>query len=318
VSSHIPDGLKDQARLHATVDPPTLGGVEVIRNGRVEPFLDARASLSSSLVRWAGVALEDYSIPACVIRRHEHLENFVHVVLHGSVKYEVLTRGKVLDFRAIPGTTFILPQGTVDELRWKGPTHRICVAIHPSLLVNALDETAHERTIELTEHWNLTDPNITAVLLAMTTDLDSGSPAGRLYGESLADALAVYLLDRYTVRRYAPTTYRGGLPGYRLRRVLDYIGDNLAKDLSLSELSAVAGMSSHYFAEMFRRSTGYAPHKYVLLQRIERAKQGLCDNGYSILEVGLNAGFQNSSHFARMFHKFVGTSPSRFRNQRGS
>jgi AraC family transcriptional regulator len=318
VSSHIPDGLKDQARLHATVDPPTLGGVEVIRNGRVEPFLDARASLSSSLVRWAGVALEDYSIPACVIRRHEHLENFVHVVLHGSVKYEVLTRGKVLDFRAIPGTTFILPQGTVDELRWKGPTHQICVAIHPSLLMNALDETAHERTIELTEHWNLTDPNITAVLLAMTTDLDSGSPAGRLYGESLADALAVYLLDRYTVRRYAPTTYRGGLPGYRLRRVLDYIGDNLAKDLSLSELSAVAGMSSHYFAEMFRRSTGYAPHKYVLLQRIERAKQGLCDNGYSILEVGLNAGFQNSSHFARMFRKFVGTSPSRFRNERGT
>jgi AraC family transcriptional regulator len=290
----------------------------VIRNGRVEPFLDSRPSLTSSLVRWAGVAVEDYSIPACIIHRHEHLENFVHVVLRGSVKYEVLTRGKVLNFRAIPGTTFILPQGTVDELRWKGPTHRICVAIHPSLLVNALDETVHERTIELTQHWNLTDPNITAVLLAMTTDLDSGSPAGRLYGESLADALAVYLLDRYTVRRYAPTACRGGLPGYRLRRVLDYIGDNLPKDLSLSELSAVAGMSPHYFAEMFRRSTGYAPHRYVLLQRIERAKQGLSDTRYSVLEVGLDAGFQNSSHFARMFRKFVGASPSRFRNQRGT
>jgi AraC family transcriptional regulator len=154
-----------------------------------------------------------------------------------------------------------------------------------------------------------------SVLLAMTTDLDSGSPAGRLYGEGLADALAVYLLNRYAVRRYTPIDYRGGLPGYRLRRVLDYIGDNLAKDLSLPELAAVASMSPHYFAELFRSSTGYAPHRYVLLQRIERAKQKLSDPRWSILEVGLSAGFQNSSHFARMFRKFVGTSPSQFRNQ---
>ena len=70
------------------------------------------------------------------------------------------TRGKTLQFGANPGTTFILPRGTIDELRWAGPTHRIAVAIHPSLLVNAMDETAHESDVELTEHWNLTDPHI--------------------------------------------------------------------------------------------------------------------------------------------------------------
>jgi hypothetical protein len=52
------------------------------------------------------------------------------------------------------------------------------------------------------------------------------------------------------------------------------IGDNLAEDLSLSQL------------ELFRRSAGHAPHRYVLLQRIERAKQGLRDTGHSVLEVG--------------------------------
>ena len=101
---------------------PVLFGVEVVREGRVEPFLHAHPTLSSSSVRWGGLAVEDYSVPACVIPRHEHLENFVHVVLRGSVKYEVLTRGRVLDFRASPGTTFILPQETIDELRWKGPS----------------------------------------------------------------------------------------------------------------------------------------------------------------------------------------------------
>ena len=300
---------------HATGDPVILHGVEVIRDGRVEPFLHAHPTLSSSSVRWRGLALEDYSIPSCVIPRHEHVENFLHVVLRGSVKYEVLTRGKALEFRASPGTTFILPRGTIDELRWKGPTHRIAAAIHPSLLVNALDETARECSIELTEHWNLTDPNIMAVLLAMTTDLDGGSPAGRLYGESLANALAVYLLNRYSVRRYTPVAYRGGLPGYRLKRVLDYIGDNLAEDLSLSQLATVVGMSPHYFSELFSKSTGHPPHRFVLLQRIERAKQSLHDRGRSIVEVGLNAGFQNPSDFARMFRKLVGTSPSPFQSE---
>jgi AraC family transcriptional regulator len=178
--------------------------------------------------------------------------------------------------------------------------------------VSGLDETAHESDIELTEHWNLIDPQIRAVLLAMTTDLNEGSPAGRHYGEALGNALAVYLLNRYSVRRYAPVAYRGGLPGYRLKRVLDYIGENLASDVSLSGLAAVVGMSPHYFAELFKKSTGRAPHQYILMQRIERAKQELYEQGRSVIDVGLSVGFQNPSRFARVFRKFVGVSPSRF------
>ena len=292
---------------------PKLSGVDVMREGRVEPFLHAQPTLSSATVGWSGLALEDYSVPALVIPRHEHVENFVHVVLRGSAKYEVSTGGKTLRYAASPGTTFILPRGTVDELLWRGPTHRIAVAIHPRLLVSALDETAHESDIELTQHWNLIDPHIMAVLLAMTTDLKEGSPAGRLYGESLCNALAVYLLNRYAVRRYAPVAYRGGLPGYRLRRVLDYIGHNIAEDLSLGQLAAVVDMSPHYFAELFKKSTGQTPHEYILLRRIERAKNKIANASCSIIEVGIDAGFPNPSHFARVFRKVVGTSPSGFR-----
>jgi AraC family transcriptional regulator len=311
-AADVPQPPQSTAQPRSTGGDLILPGLEVIREGRVEPFLHAHPALSSVPVRWAGVAVEDYSLPALVIPRHEHVENFLQVVVRGSVKYEVQTRGKTLRFGANPGTIFILPRGTVDELRWGGPTRRIAVAMHPSLLVNALEETAHESSIELAEHWNLSDRHIMAVLLAMTAELAEGSPAGRLYGESLANALAVYLLNRYTVRRYAPVAYRGGLPGYRLKRVLDHIGDNVAGDLSLSQLAAIAGMSPHYFAELFKQSTGRAPHQYVLLQRIERAKQSLRHPKRSVIEAGLDAGFQNPSHFARMFRKFVGISPSEF------
>jgi AraC family transcriptional regulator len=305
----------DGARQRSAGRSLVLPGVEVMREGRVEPFLHVHPTLSSAEVRWSGLALEDYSVPALVIPRHEHVEHFVHVVLRGSVKYEVSTHGKTLQFGASPGTTFILPRGTVDEVIWGGPTHRIAVAIHPSLLVSPLDETAHESDIELAEHWNLMDPQITAVLAAMTTDLNEGSPAGRLYGEALGNALAVYLLNRYAARSYTPVAYRGGLPGYRLKRVLDYIAENLGNDLSLAELAALAGMSPHYFADLFKKSTGQAPHQYVLLQRIEHAKEGLAHGEHSIIKAGLDVGFQNPSHFARVFRRIVGTSPSQFKSE---
>ena len=296
-----------------------LSGVSVRRGGRVEPFLHVHPKLSSATSHWSGVALEDYTVPACFIPRHEHVEDFLHVILEGSVRYEVLTRGKTFKLRANSGTIFVLPRGTVDEISWSGRTHRIALALHPRLLTNALDETAHEREIELIENWNLSDPNIMAVVLAMRTDLGAGSPAGRMYGESLAHALAVYLLKRYAVRPHVPGVYRGGLPRYRLKRVIDYIDENLSCDLTLAQLATVAGMSPHYFAELFRRSTGQAPHQYVLLRRIDVAKDVLRDPRRSVIEAGLDAGFQNPSHFARVFRKWVGISPSGFRSEnRGS
>ncbi|MDE2136732.1 MAG: helix-turn-helix transcriptional regulator [Gammaproteobacteria bacterium] len=288
--------------------------VSVRRGGRVEPFLHAHPRLSSAAAQWSGVAFEEHEVPACAIPRHEHAEDFLHVVLEGSVRYEVLTRGKTFKLRAKPGTIFVLPRGTIDEIRWSGPTRRIAVSLHPRLLLDALEETAHRREIELAECWDLSDPNIMALLVAMRTDLDAGSPAGRLYGESLSNALAVYLLKRYALNPRVPTLCRGGLPGHRLRRVIDYMDENLSRDLTLAQLAAVAGMSPHYFAELFRQSTGRAPHQYVLQRRIDFAKRRLSDPRRSVIEAALDAGFQNPSHFARVFRKWVGISPSDFRS----
>jgi len=312
-SSSVLQSGNDAGRQFPVDGSLIVPGVDVFREGRAEPFLNVPPTLSSASVQWGGIALDNYTVPAVLVPWHEHPYHFLQVVVRGSVEYEVNTGGRNFRFTSRPGTTFIEPRGTVDQVSWKGPTQRIAVAVHPRLLANALEETTHEEDIELTERWNLVDQHISALLLEMAADLEDGSPAGRIYGESLANVLAVYLLKRYAVRRQTPALYKGGLPGYRLKRVLDYISAKLADDLSLSHLSAVAGMSPHYFSELFRQSTGCSPHHYVLMQRIEHAKQQLRDPECSIINVGLNAGFQNASHFARMFRRFVGTSPSIFR-----
>jgi AraC family transcriptional regulator len=158
------------------------------------------------------------------------------------------------------------------------------VAIHPQLLTHVLDETAHQTDIELSEHWDLLDRHIAALLLELTADLEDGSPAGTMYGESLANSLAVNLAKRYAVQGVTSIVYKVGLPRYRLKRVLDYIAESLVENIGLSQLAAIAGMSPHYFSELFKQSTGRTAHNYVLLQRVERAEQHLRDPKRSIIE----------------------------------
>jgi len=203
---------------------------------------------------------------------------------------------------------------TAPKMKCTGPDPSIIwVSVHPRRLAQALEETAHEAEVELIEHWNLVDGHISALLNEMAADLNDRSPAGAIYGDTLATALSVYMLKRYAVRRRTPAVYKGGLPAYRLKRVLDYIASSLGSEISLSQLAAIAGMSPHYFSELFKQSTSRTPHNYVLVQRIERAKQILRDPERSVLDAGLEAGFQNHSHFSRMFRRIEGLSPSRFR-----
>jgi len=208
--ANVSQSLESFRARPSTTGRIVLPGVNVVREGRAEPFLDFPPTLSSATVQWGGIALENYTTPAVFIPRHEHPEHFLHLVLRGTVKYEVCTKGRSQRFTSRPGTIILLPQGTVDEVDWAGPTQRLAVAIHPHLLTKALDETAHETGVELTEHWDLTDRHISALLQEMTADLDEGSLAGTIYGESLANALAVYLLKRYAVRPLTPAVCKGG------------------------------------------------------------------------------------------------------------
>jgi AraC family transcriptional regulator len=288
-------------------------GIEVVRRGRLEPFAAASARRSSG-DRWPGLVLEEHATPACVIPQHEHREHFLHVLIEGHADYEVKTGGVTRHFHGRPGTAFVLPRGTVDELRWDAPTRRVAVAMQPGLFARALDSSVDRDDFELTEHWNLDDPHIVAVVRAMALDLEAGSPAGRLYGQTLANALAIYLVNRYAARRRAPAHGRGGLAPARLRRVLDYIESSLGDELPLADLAAIAGMSEHYFVERFRVSIGVPPHRYVLLRRIHRARRLLGDRKRrcSVIEAATESGFTNASHFARVFRRFTGLTPSRF------
>jgi AraC family transcriptional regulator len=105
----------------------------------------------------------------------------------------------------------------------------------------------------------------------------------------------------------------GALPMSRLRRVTEYIQQNLDKDLPLAELAALVNMSPFHFARLFKGSTGLPPHRFVIRQRIARARACLSTPDLSIAQISRSVGFRTPSHFTTVFRRVTGVTPRRYR-----
>jgi AraC family transcriptional regulator len=103
------------------------------------------------------------------------------------------------------------------------------------------------------------------------------------------------------------------LPRCRLRRVTEYIQQNLDKNLTLAELAAVVCMSRCHFARLFKCSTGVPPHRFVIRQRIARARGVLTTPELSIAQISRMVGFRTPSHFITVFRRVLGITPGTYR-----
>ncbi|QOG20719.1 MULTISPECIES: helix-turn-helix domain-containing protein [Bradyrhizobium] len=104
------------------------------------------------------------------------------------------------------------------------------------------------------------------------------------------------------------------LQKWRLKRVMQYIDDNLDAKVTLQHLAAVAGLSRMHFAAQFRAAVGMRPHDYLLKRRIERAQELLQRADTSLVDIALTVGFQTQAHFTTVFKRFAGNTPYQWRS----
>jgi len=105
---------------------------------------------------------------------------------------------------------------------------------------------------------------------------------------------------------------RGGLPGWRLRRVVDFMNENLARDIDVDELVGCCGLSRAQFFRAFRQSTGQTPHRYLVGLRLDRARLLLETTNLAVAEVTRSVGMGSNAGFARLFHARFGEQPARY------
>jgi AraC family transcriptional regulator len=157
------------------------------------------------------------------------------------------------------------------------------------------------------------DLQLHQVAMLLFAELQSDSIIGRLYVESLTQALAIHLLRHYSTLTRTVTSQSRSLTHTQLQQAIDYIHTHLNRDLSLAELASVINISPTYFASLFKQATGTSPHQYVIQQRVERAKVMLRRTDLAIADIAIQVGFSSQSHLTQQFKRVTGLTPKQVR-----
>ena len=154
-----------------------------------------------------------------------------------------------------------------------------------------------------------------ALTAVMFPTFENPDTVSRLFLDHTTLAVATHLSYAYGGRRIPRQPKRGGLSRRNERRAKEIIDANLDGDLSSAKIAQEFGMSASHFSRAFRQSVGVAPHRWLVLRRVEVAKEFLCDSTRSICEIALDCGFADQSHLTRVFNNVVGVSPGAWRRE---
>ncbi len=269
--------------------------------------------LSSKQAGWNGIYLEYHRQPAHKTPEHCYAHHVISIHREHPVTIEQRQNGYFQTKHLIHGDISLYPAGQGQSVRWHQETNFLDLYLEPAFFKAAVSELGRTTDAELVPQLKLSDPLIDQMGLVLLAELESDGLGSCLYAESIATALAVHLLRRYSVRGQLIREYTGGLPKYKLQQVIDYINQHLDQNLTLQAIATTVQLSPYHFSRLFKQSTGLAPHQYVIQCRVERAKQLLVQGELTIAEVAYRVGFANQSHLNRHFKRLLGVTPKAVR-----
>ena len=100
-------------------------------------------------------------------------------------------------------------------------------------------------------------------------------------------------------------------------KVIAFIRDNYARDISLSEAAELCGVSVEYLSRLFQQETGAKFTAFLQNFRISIAKRMLLDDKKKVYEVAEAVGYHDQKYFVSVFKKLCGVTPSEFRKEKG-
>jgi AraC family transcriptional regulator len=181
-----------------------------------------------------------------------------------------------------------------------------------------IDDLAYERGLRsiggLTQRiFGTKDPILFRIAQLLVPVLAAPDTVSRAFIEYISLAFHDHIIRLYGGASVSTRPYQARLAPWQVRRVTEFVEENLDQNPSISELAQLSGLSSSYFAQVFKQTMGVAPHQWLMRRRIEGAKIMLGSTDLSSVHISGACGFSDPSHFARVFMRLEGCSPREWR-----
>jgi AraC family transcriptional regulator len=214
----------------------------------------------------------------------------------------------------IPGATYLfdLRSDTVCEIFSSFDNIRFYIS------QASLDELAFDQGMRpvkglVLSAWGSQDKVLFGLANALLDQVERPDERSNLFIDHIALAFHAHLIESYGKVAVPVRSNAGKLSPWQLRRALDFITAHLNDDPTIAELAQPCGLSSGYFARAFRRTLGVTPHQWLVRKRVARARTLLLTSALSLADIAVLCGFVDQSHFTRVFARFEGDSPGRWR-----
>lgn len=125
------------------------------------------------------------------------------------------------------------------------------------------------------------------------------------------------LIGNYIVETESRIVFlESALENDRILLARKFIENNFQNKITVSDIASAVFQSESYFSHQFKKEVGVSVIQYINRYRIDRAKDMLEQTSLNITEISFRVGFQNLTHFNRIFLKLEGKSPSAYRKSR--
>ena len=101
----------------------------------------------------------------------------------------------------------------------------------------------------------------------------------------------------------------------RLELLHDFVNNEYTRHIPLAEAANLVSMTEQAFSRFFKKKTGKTFTQFVNEHRLVHASRLLAEEPMGITDICYDSGFNNFSHFNKLFKKFSGKSPSQYRNE---
>ncbi len=212
-------------------------------------------------------------------------------------------------------------QTAISDLRCE-PAGLISQPIHtmlfhlPRAAINALaDEISVPRVdeLEFQPGVGMFDETVMHLGLSLMPALANPNRVSRLFTDHVTLALAAHCAQTYGGMQTLSKPLKGGLAPWQEKRSKEMLAGDLTGATPLHEIAGACGLSVSHFSRAFHKSTGLAPHAWLLHARVESARAMLRSGDASLSTIARASGFADQSHFARVFTHRVGLSPGTWR-----
>lgn len=216
-----------------------------------------------------------------------------------------------------PRRICVTPAGATAQWQHSGHPEILQVYLRDSIYAAAVEEMygCDVRAAQIVPRFAVLDPLLEQLAMAIATALRDGSVQDGLYVDTLAQMMAVHLARHHSLRSRSTSAAAKPVRTCRMKRLIDFIEENLDRDLSLEAMAAEAEISPLYLPRAFKAAVGQSPHQYVLQRRIQKARGLLTGTDSPIADIALAAGFSSQSHLSNWFRRLVGVSPANYRRQ---